>query len=49
MDDLQLILSVTSLFLLRIGLPVLLLVGLGILVDRWQSKREDDYKNYPRG
>jgi hypothetical protein len=40
MDELLMILSVAGLFLLRIGVPVILLVGLGILIDRWQSKRE---------
>ena len=42
MDDLLMVLSVAGLFLLRIGVPVLLLVGLGLLIDRWQSKREWD-------
>ncbi len=35
------ILSVTGFFLLRVGLPIILLVVLGIVVDRWQSKREE--------
>jgi hypothetical protein len=38
-------LSVAVLFLLRIGIPVMLLVGLGILIDRWQSKREWDVEH----
>jgi hypothetical protein len=42
MDDLLMVLSVAALFLLRIGVPVILLVGLGIFIDRWQSKRERD-------
>jgi hypothetical protein len=42
MDDLLMVLSVAGLFLLRIGVPVMLLVGLGLLIDRWQSKRERD-------
>ncbi|MGQ9849107.1 MAG: hypothetical protein ACUVSU_03555 [Aggregatilineaceae bacterium] len=37
--DLGSILDVTGYFLLRIGLPVLLLVVLGILIDRWERKR----------
>lgn len=42
MNDLLTILSVTALFLLRIGVPVILLVALGLLIDRWQSKRESE-------
>jgi hypothetical protein len=40
MDGVLAILSVVGLFLLRIGVPVLLLVALGILIDRWQTRRE---------
>ena len=36
------VLGVAGLFLLRIGLPVTVLVILGILIDRWQTGREDD-------
>ena len=39
MEDLMLTLSVIFLFLLRIGVPVLVLVTLGVLLDRWQSRR----------
>lgn len=35
------ILSVTGLFLLRVGLPIILLVILGVVIDRWQTKREE--------
>lgn len=35
----MLTLSVIFLFLLRIGVPVLILVTLGVLLDRWQSRR----------
>ena len=42
MDDIGLVLSVIALFLLRIGVPVILLVSLGVLIDRWQSKREEN-------
>lgn len=35
------ILSVAGLFLLRVGLPIVLLVILGVVVDRWQNKREE--------
>ncbi len=40
MNDLMMVLGVALLFLFRIGVPVILLVGLGILIDRWQSNRE---------
>ncbi len=41
MDGVLAILSVIGLFMLRIGVPVLLLVALGIVIDRWQSRREE--------
>ena len=40
MTDITMVLSVAGLFLIRVGIPVLALVTVGILVDRWQSKRE---------
>jgi hypothetical protein len=40
MDDLMMIFGVAALFLFRIGVPVILLVGLGILIDRWQGRRD---------
>jgi hypothetical protein len=40
------ILSVAALFFVRIGIPVLVLTGLGIIVDRWQTKREQQVKQY---
>jgi hypothetical protein len=40
MDELITTLAVAALFLIRIGIPVALLVGLGVLIDRWQSRRE---------
>lgn len=40
MNDLLLALGVAGLFFVRVGVPVLALIGLGILIDRWQSKRE---------
>lgn len=42
MNDLMLTLSVIILFLVRIGVPVFVLVTIGILLDRWQSRRETD-------
>lgn len=41
MNEVLAVLSVVGLFVLRIGVPVLLLVALGILVDRWQNKRDE--------
>ena len=41
MSDIQLILSVIGLFFIRIGIPVLLLVILGTLIDRWQRNQFD--------
>ncbi len=46
MDEVIITLSVMVLFLIRIGIPVALLVGLGVLIDRWQSKRETDVERY---
>lgn len=46
MDDLMLIIGVAGMFLLRIGIPVLLLIMLGILIDRWQTKRENDVRQF---
>ena len=40
MSEVLSVLGVAGLFLLRVGIPVLILVTLGILVDRWQSGRE---------
>ena len=38
MNEILLALSVVALFLIRIGVPVAVLIVLGILIDRWQSK-----------
>lgn len=42
MEQLLLVVSVAAMFLLRIGVPVILLLSIGILIDRWQSKREKE-------
>jgi hypothetical protein len=44
MQDIQLILSVALMFFLRIGIPVLLLITLGTIIDRWQTARENDIR-----
>ncbi len=36
MDDILMTLTIAALFLIRIGIPVALLVAVGVLVDRWQ-------------
>lgn len=40
MDQLLLTLSIVALFLVRLGIPVILLISVGVIIDRWQSKRE---------
>ena len=40
MDGILSVLSVAGLFLLRVGVPVVLLVLVGILIARWQSRRD---------
>lgn len=40
MADLELIITVMGLFLVRIGIPVIVLVSLGVLVDHWQRHRD---------
>lgn len=40
MEQFVMILSVAALFLLRVGVPVIILIALGILIDRWQTMRE---------
>ena len=39
MNDLLMTLTVAGLFLIRIGIPVALLVGVGVLIDRWQRSQ----------
>ena len=40
MEQLLTILAVAALFLIRIGVPVIVLISLGMLINRWQSKRD---------
>ena len=40
MEQLLLTLSIVALFLLRLGVPVIVLISLGVGIDRWQSRRE---------
>ncbi len=45
MEQVLTILGVAALFLVRIGVPVLVLIGVGLLVDHWQSKRDESLRN----
>ena len=40
MEQVLYILSIAGLFFLRIGVPVLVLLTLGIVIDHWQAARE---------
>lgn len=40
MEQVLLVLSVAMMFVVRIGIPVIVLITLGVVIDRWQSKRE---------
>lgn len=44
MAEFQLVFGVVVMFLLRIGIPVLLLIILGSIIDRWQTARENDIR-----
>lgn len=44
MQDIQLVLSVAVMFFLRIGIPLLVLIVLGTLIDRWQTNRENEIR-----
>ena len=39
MGDLMLTLGVVGLFAVRIGLPMLVMIGIGVGIDRWQTRR----------
>ena len=40
------VLAVAGMFFVRVGLPIILLVLLGLLVDRWQRNREEHIRQY---
>ena len=44
MNEILAVLTVIGLFMIRIGIPILLLVGLGLLIDRWQTKRAEELR-----
>lgn len=39
MAELTSVLAVVGLFMLRIGVPVVVLITLGVFIDRWQNRR----------
>ena len=45
MDQLLLTLSVAALFLLRIGVPVIVLIAVGVGIDRWQTHRDQNIQS----
>lgn len=42
MESILLTLSMIAMFLLRVGIPVILLIALGMVVDRWQRHRNTE-------
>lgn len=47
MDQLLLTLSIAALFLLRIGVPVIVLITIGVVIDRWQSHHDEPTSHNP--
>jgi hypothetical protein len=45
MEQVLTILSVAVLFFVRIGIPVIVLIGLGIVIDHWQAKRQKEVQD----
>lgn len=39
MESVLLTLGVVAVFLVRVGIPVILLIALGMVIDRWQKHR----------
>lgn len=44
MEQILTILGVAALFILRIGVPVIVLIALGVIVNHWQMKREESVR-----
>lgn len=44
MEQVLTILGVAGLFLVRIGVPVIVLISVGLMIDRWQGKREESLR-----
>lgn len=36
------ILAIAGLFLVRVGIPLMVLIVLGLLIDRWQTRRNQE-------
>ena len=47
MNGLWIVLEVVGLFFLRIGVPLLILIVVGIVLDRWQSRRTEAWRQAP--
>lgn len=43
MSELELVLSVIAFFMVRIGIPLILLVALGTMIDRWQRQQHEKH------
>lgn len=46
MNEISMIISVAGLFIIRIGVPVAILIIIGILIDRWQTRLDKDLREY---
>lgn len=42
MAEISLVIGVIGLFFVRIGVPIILLVILGTLIDRWQTRQQEE-------
>ena len=46
MTELTLVINVFLMFFVRIGIPLIMLVILGVVIDRWQRKLHDQANQY---
>ena len=46
MDSILEVVVIAGLFLLRIGVPLVILVILGLAIDRWQNHRDEQIKEH---
>ena len=49
MEQVGLVLNIVLMFIIRIGIPVLILILIGTLIDRIQSRREQNLPNNTHG
>lgn len=47
MEQVELVLSIVLMFVVRLGIPVLVLILIGTLIDRIQSRREKQLPQIP--